>query len=665
MPRHGDGGDPDGIDRRSGDEQGPHASWYQATGAERAIAVAVLALTVAWAPGLGIGAWPPEMGLAVAVGFAGVPVLVARALRRRGSTPRAEQVASILLLGWVVVGLVSALHSARPLLSLGGLYEQSTGWLFMVAVAGFWGLGTLLRQPGRALLASAVVAGAVANAVVAVLQLAIGLSRSGLPRYPSGQPLGLQGNPVFLGALEAAAVTVLVVRIGEGQASARHWVALALAAVGVGAAGERLSILIALVLALWVAVSPWWRRTGGTVAWWRATGRWRLAERASAGTSWRLAALTGLLTVAAVGVGTLLPLVRSTNELANKLATSAEGTFGDRLHAWLEGLRAVVHQPLLGAGPGRFEAATAGLFPLWFVRSHPGTVFSDGHDLFVEYMVTTGILGLVLLAGWALVAVRGRTGVLLAMAAVVGVVELVEPLNPVLTPVLFVALGAAPWRCPEPPWAPRPAVERGPAGIRRASRRWALPVGAVVTTLVGVLLAADFVGGSRALAAAQSALQHGHRRAAAVDARLADELLRPWPQSAQQLALVDLLSPQRHGGPTPLAAAAHWYQVAAERDPADAPAWDAAAQSQAELGHLGLARRDAQTALRSYPWEPGALSLLGELSLQAHQLTEARQYFRRLSEVRPGLSVGQLMRASCRARQSGQAVALVIGGFCT
>ena len=67
----------------------------------------------------------------------------------------------------------------------------------------------------------------------------------------------------------------------------------------------------------------------------------------------------------------------------------------------------------------------------------------DAHNVFVEYLVTTGALGALALAVWLVAAARGARGELAWFAAFGAVSLLLQPQFVGLTPVLALALGAA------------------------------------------------------------------------------------------------------------------------------------------------------------------------------------------------------------------------------
>lgn len=646
-----------------------HPAWEAAAPAERSLAVAVVALMVVYGPGLGIGQWSVENAAAVAIGLAGVPLLLARLLPGSRRT-RWERAAAALLVAWLAVALISALHSSRPVLSIVGSYNQSEGWLLDVVLGAFWAFGVALRSTGRALLGSALVVGGVANSTVAVLQVLVGLARFGLPLH-DGQADGFQGNPVFLGGIAAAGAVLVLVRAFERGATRRDLALVAVLAAGAGISAERMSALVVLVAAGAMALATRFRRgaspsprsadVGAERRWW---GRGVPDVLATA------AAVAGL-----VG-GAALPVLRHTTSVATKLGASAEGTFGDRLHAWLEGLRAIGHQPLLGAGPGRFQAATSSLFPLWFDRANANQVFGDAHNLVVEVAVTTGVLGLGALTAWAAVSVPRCRGPLLGFAAAALAVELVEPLNPVLTPLLFLAFGAAAGAgrdrmrgragsAPDVRDTTFPvATAPEPGGAAARTRARVVTAAMAAAAIVGVLLATDLVVGSRLMVDSGNAVMATGERRALADATAANRMLSPWPQSAGAMAFVVAFGRSAPGAPTPLAQAAAWEQVAAARDPMDGPAWASAAQTQLQLGRLGRAAADAAQARRSMPWNASALQILGTVALDRGDVPMARRWFSRLVQVQPRPALSQLLQRSCAEQEASLAAVPGAGDGC-
>jgi len=308
------------------------------------VAGGVFLLTVAYLPNLSYSSIAPETAVLMVLGAAGLPLLVARALALVPAQNAAQRWAAWCGIGFVAVGGLSVAWSAAPALSLVGPFQQPTGWAFMVAVAGCWALGTGLGDPERRLVETALIAGAIVNAVVAILQVLVGLGPLDLPSY-GGQATGTFGNPVFLGALLAGAVALVGPRFVSDPV--RYGVITALLGLGLGMCGERLPALLTLVVIGWMV--------------WRG---WRQRDSSGAGAQvWKRVLLFGILAIGSVVAGSLVTALRNAGGVLNQTAAStASETFGQRASVWAVGLRAVAAHPLLGAGPGQFLVATSKLY---------------------------------------------------------------------------------------------------------------------------------------------------------------------------------------------------------------------------------------------------------------------------------------------------------------
>ena len=61
----------------------------------------------------------------------------------------------------------------------------------------------------------------------------------------------------------------------------------------------------------------------------------------------------------------------------------------------------MLHHPLFGVGPGQLRTAMDSVATLsFFQHVLAGKILTDGHDIFVEVAVTTGLLGLLCFAVW-------------------------------------------------------------------------------------------------------------------------------------------------------------------------------------------------------------------------------------------------------------------------
>ncbi|MGH9295734.1 MAG: O-antigen ligase family protein, partial [Acidimicrobiales bacterium] len=319
--------------------------------------------------------------------------------------------AARLAIAFLIVALVSALLSRAPDIGLFGLYEWGTGWLFWLSCAGAFAIGaSLLRQDGEWVFYG-LLGGGLLNVLVAIYQVAVHPATGMLRGYDGGsQADGLLGNPVHLEALLVGAVALVASRSCDSLK--RWWWVLVLLGLGVELTSERLAIPVLLVI---FAAVLYRRRLKGAV-------------------------FSGLV---AAGYG--LGYVVGGSGLGHRVASgTAETTFGLRLQLWHTALHAVALHPLIGGGPGEVLGTIAPLVGRGFARNLTGgRLFTDSHNWIVEVVVTTGLLGLACFAAWLLLAVSRSRGPFLAFAAALLAVELVEPMNIGVTPLAFLAIGAA------------------------------------------------------------------------------------------------------------------------------------------------------------------------------------------------------------------------------
>jgi len=569
-----------------------------------AIAFGAFLLAVADLPTVTSNPWTIEAAVGVVLGAFGLVVLVRNALRPSRRAPDLVW-ASRLALAFVAAAGVATLGSARPVLSLVGNYDQWTGLAFFAVLAGVWALGSLVTDRGRPLLETALIGAAVVNGVIALVQQFVGL-QSTLPSY-GDQPTGVLGNPVFLGALLAAAVALLGDRV---RADPRRWVLpTAIVVVALGVDGERLPALLAVaVLAIEVVV-----------------GYRRGYLKASL--------LYAVPATAGIAVGSVLASVAGgLGVVAHAASSQATETFGDRLELWRVALQALERRPLFGYGPDQFLGATNRLLPLSFFQPQPNVLYNDAHNFFVDVATMTGVVGLVCVVGWILFAAYRRSGRLALFFAVILVFQLAEPLNVVTTPLAFLALGAA-RVVPRRQAAPIPDK----AAPGRPGERWSRPsrVAMAVCGMAGLLLAGTFVVGDVLYATAASQSSVSDQPAALVTAHRAETLLAPWPQPARLLATIhQFLS---FGGDAAEGRqAVTWGRVAAERDPTNGESWAALAELEIGAKEYTAAAAADRRALHYEPWSPEALNLMGFLDGRRGDVAASRHYYLESLTVEPG-----------------------------
>jgi O-antigen ligase len=409
---------------------------------------------------------------------------------------------------WVAVTAVASLAGVDPTAGLlassngqgGGIVFTACCAVLLVCGAG---LSRALTVRARGWVAWAGLAVAV---VLLVYRLAPGVLERVIPQL--GFAGATLGNQLFAGAFVAAAMAA--VAAAEGSAG-RRYVLLVVMAAAVASVGERSSLILPVVAL--------------AVSWWRARESWRRAA---------IGALVVIATFAAWQVvEPLLPGVPARVSAVGQLGSSATDT--GRITVWRVTARAWLDRPLLGWGPGTTSAA-------YLHTGTPAEVESaarpwrDAHDLFLETGVTTGIAGvLALLALLGLAAVRAlrsppEEAWAVGVAAALAAYSLVEPLNLVLTPLLFLTAGIA-------------------AGAARRRRVVAiLPAeraGRVSGALVTAMLSAGLVLAALAFAAAileQQGTQYGEPEALRTALRL-----EPWRTTARQELAIQLAVAGRSG----------------------------------------------------------------------------------------------------------------------
>jgi O-antigen ligase len=320
------------------------------------------------------------------------------------------------------------------------------------------------------------------------------------------------GNQLFAGAFVAVAMAAAAT--GDDPV----WRRLALLAVmtaAVSSTGERSSLLLPIVAL--------------AVAWWRARQGWRRTAAAAAvviGTfaAWMLAE-------------PLLPGEPPPESAIQQLGGSA--TDSGRFVVWRVSARAWLDRPVLGWGPGVTRSVYLHTGSPEEVDS-AGRGWTDAHDLFLETGVTTGILGVLpLLALLAIAVARAlrsppEEAWAVGAAASLGAYSLVEPLNLILTPLLFLCAGilcAGILAARRP--MPRPAGRPAGSGAR-ASR-------ALVTATLGLVVA---VG---ALAFGASTFERQGSDYGDPGALRTSLRLQPWRLSARQELAIQLAAAARGG----------------------------------------------------------------------------------------------------------------------
>jgi O-antigen ligase len=254
------------------------------------------------------------------------------------------------------------------------------------------------------------------------------------------------GNQLFAGALLAAG---MVAAMGDReQPLSRQLPVVGLLALATATFGERSAVVLPVL---------------GTIAF-----------LIRAHIPWRRAAALGVCVAGVLGGWQIAAAHLPAGGRGASVTVAAQATDSQRFTVWrVLATRAVADRPVLGWGPGSTQSAYLANATEAEVRSTT-RLWADAHDLPLETLVTSGILGLL-----ALVAVLGLAGIralrgpperawAVGAAAALGAYALFEPVNLVLTPLLFFFLAVAGRSAPD---AMADGTDRAPRGVPRARGR--------------------------------------------------------------------------------------------------------------------------------------------------------------------------------------------------
>ncbi len=386
--------------------------------------------------------------------------------------------------------------------------------------------------------------------------------------FPGGGLAGSTlGNPVFAIAFVAAALGALLAT--EPPPERRwFWFALVVMTLGLASFGQRASIVFAIA--------------AGLIALWRLPSSRRRVARA-------LAVIVALLVLWQV-VDPMLPLP---GDLRPQLATLTSERA--RFAMWEVALRSAAERPALGWGPGSTRSAHIANATVSDLEAS-GRGVGDAHDLFVTSLVETGVIGLVLLALLVVMLLarawpRSRSAErapAFSAAILLGVSSMIEPVNLVVTPLLFLFLAIA-----------------GPVSGDVLAARWP-PVGRRIGRVaVALALGVSLVVSVQMLAAAS--LERWGRVYGEAWALQAALRVQPWRlTSTERLALIWALD-GRAGDEAAGERARDLMADAVAEHPWDADVRPWAADVETLLGNEAAARALIEEHLERFPGDERAV----------------------------------------------------------
>ena len=528
-----------------------------------------------------VDCWPPTHGRGGPSFSSWSPRSGFRSWCHRRGQPGAT--AARAAIAFLLIGCASAALSANRTTAIFGLYNQGTGLLFMASLAGAWAIGRSIRPEARPLIEVALVVSVLVNVGIALLAAVVDLSALSLTLSdPSGRSNALAGNPVYLGMLTVLGLALFVPRFAS--APAKWAVPVIATAAAAQLSGTRLTLVVMILLLIWAG-----RRHGLRV-----------------GAMLVVAVILGLAGGSAIGHSNISATGRSA-------IVQSDGSLSDRPQTWLSARHAVAQRPFLGIGPGQFRTATSRYRGNAIARNEGAeSLFTDGHNLFVEYATTTGLLGAGALLIWLIAACWRARGCLLAGALALLAMHMFEPQWVVTTPLAFLALGAS--------------ASHGVTRLRpRPAREWIIPASAAAVALA--MAAVLFVG-------------QFDVRQAVLDLRMqpaaqANRLLPAWPATATVLARVWLLDAivGRNGADYRQARA--WRLIALKRDDTDPALWNDLADLDESQGQNTDAATEFLSALHYNPTSAQAMGGLARLAQARCDAGQEQYWKQRASRVLP------------------------------
>jgi O-Antigen ligase/Tetratricopeptide repeat len=530
--------------------------------------------------------WSPRYALLPVEAAVGIPLLIGLVRSDAGVGARW----ALAFSGWAIVSMVLSGHPAQ---SFWGWWGQGTGVLFILAFVGCWALGTSVETDSALLLERTLIVAVLLNVALAFLQTAVRLDSLGLALF-DGRATGAWGNPVFLAGFLGGGLWLGIPRL---PSQPWLWGGYAAAVTaGIELSGSRFALVL-LAVALLGAVRLIHLRLTLLLA---------------------LCMAGGLLL--GTGAASLGGLNGATSRVTQSFGASSDPGLRPRLEMWRWGARAVARRPVVGAGPSRFQSATSKYETVAFARTAGRDETTiDAHNIVVEYAVTVGLPGVLLLLVWLWsVFRRAGWGTPLAGFGLLALgMHLVEPQSVGLTPLALLALGAA----APLPRLPRPVVP----GWAHA----ALVTGAAVACVSIVIGSADF--GSGVTDVNPSEVQ------------AARPYLPRWnPELLFQVGY--MISQRSHDLP----AARVWVLRAVQQQPDNPIYWLFLAQADQATNKPDRAIAEYRQALVHDPQAQDSLNGLGQLLLQKGQRAEAAALLRHSLSVQPGQAkvVGLLQQTS-------------------
>jgi O-antigen ligase len=501
--------------------------------------LAMLALPLAFSTSMQSLFWSPKAAICLALGLAGLGYVISELVSR--TADRATYAAAAFL----TIALVSTAVAPYRALALFGLYRQGTGLLFIGSLVGMWAIGRATTLRDRSFIGKCLAISVGVSIVVSVIAARAEMPELGIQLYET-RSMGLMGNPVHLATFLAGAAA-LVAWEARGDRGWRWAFGFMPITVALQLSGSRAGLLIAALIAAAV-----------------------LARRP------RTLAIAAATIALGVVVGTLLTPTHGTSSTARLAAGVSASGYASRVDNWLSALPAIAERPLLGWGPGSYAAGVTKRRTLGVARSEGADrIFTDAHNIVVETVTTTGVLGLIAGATWLGLALRGARGRWLAFVVGAGALHLLQLMSPGTTPLMFLAVGMT--------------CDRDRALTR--ARAVLVPLGAA---FVGLAVAARLLFGD-------FELRQGTLDYTLAQAHAANGALPMWSETSSTLAKINAFRAISHTDSDGFVTAHKWFVEGTVRAPWDPRSWIDLAAFERTQSMPKAARDHFARALRANP----------------------------------------------------------------
>lgn len=491
----------------------------------------------------------PDSTPRTAVVLAALPLGLVGLLRSAVRRDRAA-LAAAAFASWAVV---CAFFSDSRWVSLLGSFGRDTSALIVAAGFGLWSIGRSVTDLGRVMAARVLLACLALSAAFGLLQIVVRNPGGGLVGLVAGRAHGLGGGHIYFGATMAGAACVSAVVFR--RMTPLWFASIVLFAGCANLSGSRFPIAVGLVVGVVVLALD--RDLKSIVAW--------------------LATYVGAVLVSSWGVS----LIPGTESAADRAGSEAAG----RMDAWRYAWSSFLDRPITGWGPLGFRGAVQGRFTPDFTAHHAANELSqiwwDAHNIVVGVAVSYGVVGLILLGWFAVLAIRHARGPLAVFVSVVSLTWLLEPAGIATFPLVMLCLGVA----------MSTATVREHAAVGAA-------LGRIMMLLGGVLAMLYLLTDIRL----HSAMEQGKPDAVASAASWA-----PWDSVAANTAAAAYAN--FDGSEPALRSSLVWMERARARQP-DFPFYsNKIAQLNLMLGDTAAARDAVDTALELQPWNVTSLQL--------------------------------------------------------